>query len=175
TAALADVTPPAEIGAGRTVPGTINAAIIGYYASAAFAALAPKTRRERRYVLERLRAAHGDKRIALLGRSHIDAMVASKAGTPSAARSFLKALRAVIGHCFAQGWRADDPTQGIKLAPLKTSGFRTWSEGDIVVYEVAHPIGTRARLALALPLYTALRRADLVGLGPQHIRDGVIH
>src|SRR5262249_1702473 len=69
----------------------------------------------------------------------------------------------------------DDPTQGIKLAPLKTSGFRTWSEGDIVVYEAAHPIGTRARLALALPLYTALRRADLVGLGPQHIRDGVIH
>lgn len=40
---------PAELGASRTVPGTINAAIVAYFASAAFAALAPKTRRERRF------------------------------------------------------------------------------------------------------------------------------
>jgi integrase len=30
-------------------------------------------------------------------------------------------------------------------------------------------------LALALPLYTALRKSDFLRLGPQHIRDGVLH
>jgi integrase len=36
-------------------------------------------------------------------------------------------------------------------------------------------IGTKARLALALPLYTALRKSDFLRVGPQHIRDGILH
>ena len=35
-------------------------------------------------------------------------------------------------------------------------------------------IGTKARLAMAIMLYTACRREDAVRLGPQHIRDGRI-
>jgi hypothetical protein len=40
---------------------------------------------------------------------------------------------------------------------MKTQGFRTWTEEDIAAFEATHPIGTRARLALALLLYTAGR------------------
>jgi integrase/recombinase XerD len=35
---------------------------------------------------------------------------------------------------------------------------------------VRHPIGTKARLAMVLLLYTACRREDVVRLGPQNIR-----
>jgi hypothetical protein len=45
-----------EIGASQTKPGTVNAAIVSYYAgSAHFRDLAPLTRRMRRAILERFR------------------------------------------------------------------------------------------------------------------------
>jgi hypothetical protein len=72
-AAMAGEGAPAriELGASRTAVGTVNHAIVGYYNSAAFAALAPLTRQMRRAVLERFRAEHGDKRIATLRREHV--------------------------------------------------------------------------------------------------------
>jgi len=79
-AALAGA-PRVEVGASRTRPGTVNAAVISYLNSSAFQSLAPNTRRNQRHILERFRAQHGDKRIALLQPGHIDRMVAAKAGT----------------------------------------------------------------------------------------------
>src|SRR5262245_21336117 len=70
-AAMAGQPPRIEIAAGRTRPGTVNAAVVGYYSSLAFRSLAPTTQKERRYMLERFRAEHGDKRIALLPREVI--------------------------------------------------------------------------------------------------------
>ena len=43
---------------------------------------------------------------------------------------------------------------------------------EIAAYDKAHPIGTTARLALALAPYTGQRRGDLVQFGKQHVRDG---
>jgi integrase len=175
-AALAGQAPPprSDIGAGRTQPGTINAAVVGYFNSTAFAALAPEFQRVRRNILERFRREHGDRRVALLHREHVDRMVAAKAGTPAAARNFLNTVRALMAHCIAIGLRTDDPTFGVKRPSTKTDGFRTWTEGDIEAFEARHAIGTRARLALALLLYTAQRRSDIVRLGPQHISGGII-
>jgi integrase len=176
-AALAGEAPRSEIGASRTIPGTVNAVVIAYFNSSAFQLLAQETRRSRRNILERFRVEHGDKRIALLRRTHIDRMVAAKAETtPAAARNLLAALRALMRHCILEGWREDNPTDGVKMPrPIKSIGYRTWSESDIAAFEAAHPIGSRARLALALLLYTAQRRSDIVRLGRQHIRDGAIH
>jgi integrase len=39
-------------------------------------------------------------------------------------------------------------------------------------YEARHPIGTKARLAFDLLLYTGVRRSDAVRLGPQMERNG---
>jgi integrase len=41
---------------------------------------------------------------------------------------------------------------------------------EVVQYEERHPIGTKARLALCLLLWTGVRRSDVVRLGKQ--RDG---
>jgi hypothetical protein len=64
-----------EIGKGRSVPGTINAAIAAYYTHNKFLALADSTRKMRRAVLERFRADHGGKRIATLMREHVVAIL----------------------------------------------------------------------------------------------------
>ena len=88
-AALAGMTAPRhEIGASRTKPGTVNAAIVGYYQSLAFRELAPGTQAMRRAILERFRIKHGDKRIATLPQKFIAHML-SRMG-PVAARNWLK-------------------------------------------------------------------------------------
>ena len=69
-----------------------------------------------------------------------------------------------------------DPTQGIKLArEPKSDGIYTWSEEEIAAYEAAHPIGTKARLALALLLilHRATTQRYYSDGSAQHIRDGI--
>jgi integrase len=65
-------------------------------------------------------------------------------------------------------------TAGIKQRSVKGDGFHTWTDDEIAQFEAHHPIGSKPRLALALLLYTAQRRSDVVRMGRQHIRDGVL-
>jgi integrase len=161
---------PAEIGAKRTRPGTVNAALAGYYQSLEWRSLSAGTQAHRRSILERFRAAHGDKPIALLPQKFIVLTLSSL--PPFAARNWLKALRALLQFAVTRCLRQDDPTQGIKLPPAKSDGIYTWTEDDIAAFEASHAIGTR--LALGLLLFTAQRRGDVIRMGPQHIRDGVL-
>jgi integrase len=164
-----------EVGRKRSNPGSVAAAVAGYFASASFASgLAPSTRNTRRRILERFREQHGDKRIAALGQAHVERMVEARTATPGAALNFLVSLRALMRHAVTVGLRADDPTVGVRAPKYRPGGFYTWSEEDIAKFESQHPVGTRARLALALLLYTAQRRADVVQFGRQHLRDGVL-
>lgn len=92
---------------------------------------------------------------------------------PFAARNWLKTLRGLVQFAVAQELCPADMTQGIKLPRAKTDGHHTWSEDEIATFEAAHPVGSKARLALALGVYTGLRRGDVVKVGPQHLRAGV--
>jgi integrase len=168
--------PRVSAGESRTKPGTVAAAVVGYLGSATFATgLAETTRRTRRRILERFRAEHGDKGIATLGKTHVERMVNARGGTPGAALNFLVALRALMRHAITLGLRADDPTTGVRAPRYRSAGFYTWTEDDIAAFEARHPVGTKARLALALLLYSAQRRADVVQMGRQHVRDGLLH
>jgi len=111
-AALSSETAPRiEIGAKRTVPGTVNDLVVAYLDCSAastspFKALAAETRRTRRNILENFREEHGGKRIfytagggqriMLLAREHVQAIVNKKAGTPFAQRNLLNTLRAMF-------------------------------------------------------------------------------
>jgi hypothetical protein len=76
-----------NIGASRTKPGTIAALTVAYFNSMAFQSLAAETQRTRRNILERFRAEHGEKRVALLQREHIVRMLMGKISRPAAARN----------------------------------------------------------------------------------------
>jgi integrase len=166
--------PTIEPGAARTKPGTVAAAVAGYFGSATFAAAAKATRGSRRSILERFRAAHGDKGIATLARTHVERMVAARADAPASAHNFLAALRALMRYAVTTGLRSDDPTIGVRAPRYKPKGYPTWTEEDIAAFEARHPKGTKPRLALALLLYTAQRRADVVRMGRQHVRDSLL-
>jgi integrase len=164
-----------EIGASRSVPGTVNAAIVALYKHHAFTKNKPITKQTDRNILEALRVKHGDKRIGLLEKRHVEAMIAEKAGKPSAQRNLLRVLRLLLDVAVNQRLRRDNPALGIKLGSIKTSGFHSWAEDELRRYEAFHPVGTKARLALALMLYTAQRRSDVVALGPSSLRGGRLH
>jgi integrase len=172
--ALAGAPPAAEIGAARTIAGSVNAMIVGYLSSAAFGQLAPASQRQYRRILEELRGQHGDRGIATLEHRHVALMIEAKAATPAAARDLLRCLRLLVQHAIKLGIRQDDPTNGVRVKMPKTEGFRTWTEEDIAAFEVAYPIGTKPRLALALLLGTALRASDVVRVGRSHVRNGTI-
>jgi integrase len=154
--------------------GTIDALGRSYLRSADFAGLAPDTRRSRRIIVERLVDTYGKLSVAQLEHRHVRSIMDGYANKPGAARNLLTALRVLMHLAIAEGIRKDDPTIGIKRPRLSRNGWHSWDELEIEQYESKHPIGTRARLAFALALYTSQRSADLIRMGKQHVRDGKI-
>ena len=166
--------PKIEIGATRTKPGSVAAAIAGYFASAHFADLAEATRRERRHILEAFRSAHGEKSIASLQRAHVERLLEAKVATPGAALNFLATFRGLMRFAVTVGLRADDPTVGVRRPLRRSAGIYPWTEEDIARFEATHPLGSRERLAFALLLFTAQRRSDVIRMGRQHVRNGLV-
>jgi integrase len=116
----------------------------------------------------------GDKRAALIGREHVVRLIATKADKPEAANQFRKVLRAMMKHAVEIGLRADDPTRDVRAIRVKSEGFHSWTDVEITQFENRHPVGSRARLAFALLLYTGQRRSDVMRMGCQHVRNGVL-
>jgi integrase len=164
----------------RLLRGTVDATIAGYYTSQQWRELAQGTKNGRRRLLEQLRTRCGDKPIAKLQRDHIVAWLAE--GTPGAARNRLSAVRELMRFAVETGLRPDDPTEGIKSPkPARKDddddsedGHRTWADDEIAQFEAHWPIGSKPRLAFALALYTAQRRSDVLRMGPQHVKGGVM-
>ncbi|MCU9847793.1 tyrosine-type recombinase/integrase [Defluviimonas sp. WL0024] len=63
-----------------------------------------------------------------------------------------------------------NPAKGVELLTSSSEGYHSWTLAEIEKFETTHPVGTTARLALALALYTGQRRSDLVLFGRQHFQ-----
>jgi integrase len=163
---------PAPIGASRNKPGSISAAITEYYHSQAFRSLTGGTPAQRRRVLERFREQYGQKPLASVPKEFVVALLDTLA--PNAARLWLRAFRHFVHWAEQRKLIHADPTWSIRVKVPKSDGHHTWTEDEIAHYEAAHAIGTKARLALALGLYTAQRRSDVIIVGRQHFRDGML-
>jgi integrase len=172
-AAMADQ--PLPVGAYRVQPGTMLALAISYFASPEFRSLRPSTQRAYRWIIERLCRDHGDKRVMDLRRDHVVRLMAARAERPGAANGLRMALRVMMKHAIEMGLRGDDPTRDVRAIRIKSSGHHSWTDDEIEQFERRHPVGSRARLALALLLYTGQRRGDVIRMGAQHIRNGALY
>jgi len=187
-----------EAAKGRAVPvtskipsGTWRWLCVRYFAECAdYRRLDDRTKRVRRGILE----ATFDEPIAPgsaklfrnfpLSRMTADAIEVlrdRKLAFPEGANSRVKAIRAVFKWAIRKKG-SDGRTLVSKNAArdvpyLKSnnpSGYHTWTLEEVRQFETRHPIGTKARLALALLLFTGQRRSDITRLGRQHVRDGKI-
>jgi integrase len=150
----------------------MGALIAAFYQAAEFKQLSEASQKTYRRELERFRAVHGDKRVVTIQAAHVRKLMDAKADTPAAANRLRQLLRQLMQFAVERGWRKDDPTIGVRKVRYAKDPFTPWSDEDIAAFEARWPIGTRARLALALLIYTGQRRGDVIRMGRQHIRSG---
>jgi integrase len=119
---------------------------------------------------------------------HIEAIIAKRRarfknkltgrweGGVEAARKLRKELVRLFAFADKIGMIEASPMEHVghvKLAAGERSrGFHSWSEAEIVAFRERHPIGTKARLALEMILWTDQRGVDTMHLGRQHIKKG---
>jgi integrase len=101
--------------------------------------------------------------------SKVRALRDRKADTPEAANSRLKAVRRLFAWAIDNDLADHNPARDVKKLRNDSTGFHTWTVAEIAQFEKRHPIGTMARLALGLLLFTGQRRSDVVVFGPQHL------
>jgi integrase len=155
--------------------GTLAWLIARYRETVHWQNLSAATRRQRENIFVHVIESAGKQPTARITRATIIAGRDRRAAkTPAQARNFLDALRGLFRWAQEAGHMASDPTAGVRNPKRKTgSGFRAWTEDDVIAYEQRWPVGTRQRVWLDVLLYTGLRRGDAVRLGRQHVRGGV--
>ncbi len=154
-----------------------------YARSAAFLQLSPTTQQDRREILaaccrDETRVGSGipmgDVPVREFGPAHVKALRDRKGVLAAAANNRVAVLSALFAWHIEGDDDAKNPCERItRLKTANPDGFHTWTLAEVAAYEAAHAIGTTARLAFDLALYTLQRRADLARLGPGNVRlDG---
>ena len=154
--------------------GSLRWLCVQYYQSAPYTQLTERTRYVRRRILDRICETDGDKPYATMEARHVRKRRDDHAKKPEAANAMIKALRQLFAFALEYELAERNPAKDVPYLKANSDGFYSWSHEDVRAFEERHPVGSKARLALALLLYTGQRRSDVVSLGPQHVKDGWI-
>jgi integrase len=173
-------------GAGRCVPRSVGDLVARYYGSTDFNGGGAADRQRRRLLIESFRAEFAGDLVADFGFEHIEAILLARSrkrvvgtrtvGGKFAAQSLRKQLRRLFAYAKRLEWIPSNPVDDAgKIKGDKTGGHHTWTEDEIRQYQARHPLGTRARLALEIMLWTGQRRGDARLFGPAQLKGGKIH
>lgn len=172
--------PPAIPSSRRVISGSLRWLFDRYMAGSEFKSLGKRTRYVREGILKNIgEVTLGDQPNAmlpwkLLEPRHIKRMRDDKTEVPHSANADIKALRRVFE------WAMEDeeiaapsnPAALVRYLKTKKKGWHTWTVQEVQQYWERHPVGTKARVAIDLLLFTGARRSDVVGLGRQCERGG---
>ncbi len=169
----------------RSPHGSLHWLVECYLKSANFKSLGPTTQRARRGLLERIclstidtptgKKVRGTLPFGQMKPKHVRAIRDENLDLPEAANGRVKALRQVFRWAIENDLADTDPAAAVDYLGGGSDGFHTWTAEEVGEYEAAHPVGTKARLALALLLYTGVRRSDVVKLGPHMERGAILY
>lgn len=177
----------APVAGDRAAPGTINDLVTRYFAVPERLGPTAATQHRVRLILARFREEHGSKRVAKLTFEHVETIVSARVakrqvgkrveGGTSAARVLRKELVRLFDFAVKARMIAVNPAaQSARVKRTTAStGFHTWTEDEIAAFRAHYQLGTKARLAMELMLWTGQRRGDAIRMGRQHIRDGRLH
>ena len=68
-----------------------------------------------------------------------------------------------------------NPARDVANIKTTSAGRHTWTVEEVRQFEARHPIGSKARLARAVMLYTGVRASDAIRLGRQMECQGRLH
>lgn len=164
----------------RRIPrqGSLHWLVEQYYTAAPFQRLDASTRRVRRRILDQICVAVGDYAFAQMEARDVAKLRDVKATAPEAGNSIVKALRALFAWASLPEYALASRNPAAAVTYLKSNnpdGHRAWTEREAQQYEARHPLGTKARLAFDILVYTGVRISDLAVLGPQMERDGKLY
>jgi hypothetical protein len=151
--------PQPLISSANVAAGSMVALAPSWSRSHRFASLAPIPQRTCRRLLEGFLARHGTRPLVGPEPRHLHRVLGERRETPAQANALRTVLRLLLQHAFERGPRKDNPTRNVKRLRYRKKPFATWAESDIAAFEADWPIGSRARLALGLLLFTGQRRA----------------
>jgi integrase len=163
-----------QVGKDRAEPGSFDDLVARFYSSPMFTNLKISTQGTYRGELERFRKKYGSRQVRTMTARNVSKLMENMVTTPSAANNLKKRLSQLFDYAIILGMRRDNPAKPVRGHKITSGGFKTWQEEQIEAFEATHPLGTPARLALDLALYTAQRRSDVRAMGPQHVKDGRI-
>src|SRR5262245_20693890 len=95
-----------------------------------------------------------------------------KIDTPESANARVKAMRQVFKFGVKKKLAPSNPARDVEYFKSGSTGFHTWTSEEVQQFEERHAIGSKARLALALLLFTGQRRSDVIRFGKQHVKAG---
>ena len=150
--------------------GSLRSLCMAYFGSAEHKQMEPRSRHVRRMILDKLCDQHGDKPAGLMEARHVRQIRDARADAPEAANGMVKALRAVFRHAMQVDLVRHNPARDVEYLRSGSEGFHTWTADEVSQFEARHPIGSKARLALALLLLTGaaqIRRDPTGSPAPQ--------
>ncbi|SEM62116.1 Phage integrase family protein [Sphingomonas gellani] len=172
----------------RAIPRSVSDLATRYYQCGDFAGKgSDNDRARRRGLVESFRSEFENDLVANFGFEHIEAILLARTekrtnekgrpvGGQVAARNLRKELRRMFAYAKRLKWIAANPVDDAdKIGKARLTGFYSWTEEDIAKYQARHAVGTKARLALEIILWTGQRRGDARAFGPKHIVRGKIN
>lgn len=116
----------------------------------------------------------GDLPYKMMERKHVLEIRDTIRDTAGAQNNVVKTISAMFGWAISAGLADRNPAIGIEHLH-SGDGFHAWTVDEVRQFEARHPLGSKARLALHLGLFTGFRLSDLATLGKQHVRDGWLY
>lgn len=134
----------------------------------------PNTQRTYKYMLASVLKTGSDLNFKAITQSDVMSGKVRREHKPTMAVAYVQVMRALFKFAVDSGWMTTNPADEISTELPKSDGHHTWTVEEVEKFQAKHPIGTQARLAMDIMLYTGFRRSDAIVFGPQHIRNGLI-
>ena len=158
-------------------PGTFDELIGWYYASPAYQGLSAASRTTYRGIYERWRETttpsgrrYGSAMVRDLTAQRVEEMMAAMLPHRAAANTLRKRLGALMKLAVKRRLIISNPVRETSPIEGKSQGFHAWAEDEIAAYEARHRLGSMARLAFDLMLWTGQRISDARMMGPQSVK-----
>lgn len=150
--------------------GTFAWLIEQYLGSPKYRNLSDSRKRSIRGELDWLRAIVGDLTFATMGVQHVEAMMCKKCG-PTAANTVKKNLSMLLNFAIKREMGVTfNPARFADRRKENADGYHTWTDQEIARFKEHHPSGSKARLALALFLWTGASRQDVAAMGWRNVQ-----
>jgi site-specific recombinase XerD len=173
----------AEKAAERGANDTIDWLCVEYFASLDFTKRPKSTKYRHRLHIEDLRKRRGDHLVAVVDQEGLEKMFAKMIDQPAKANQWLGAMRALFKYAIKRKLITVNPAAEIEKFAQKArigedgeseNGHLTWPTKVVALAREKFPVGTKMRLTVEMINALALRRSDVIRVGPPNTYAGVL-